>query len=164
MGTSSCERDDICADITATTPHLKIKFYDIANPDNLKKVRKISARGYDLDDNEIEKEIFLPENLDSIMLPLRFETEGISTTSKFVLERSRDYFLDSLPNTTSNRDIITVTYTPKFEYVSRACGYKSIFTNVSITVIPDTDNWIKSSELVNSTIENETETHIILRH
>lgn len=162
--TWSCEKDDICADTTSTTPHLIIRFYDIANPDNLKVVRKLSARGFDADGIEIEKEIFVPADKDSIVLPLRFATEGISTSSQFVLEKNRDYFLDSIPTTLSNRDIITVTYTPEFEYVSRACGYRSIFTNISITISPDASNWIKSSEIVNTTIENETQAQIILRH
>ena len=164
IGTWSCERDDICAETTATTPHLIIRFYDISNPENLKQVRQLSARGFDADGNEIEQELFAPANKDSIVLPLRFQNENIPTTSKFVLEKDTDYRLDEITTTASNRDVITVSYTPQFVYVSRACGYKSIFTNVSIIVEPDGDNWILSSEIVNPTIENETKAHIILRH
>ena len=54
----------------------------------------------------------------------------------------------SVPGTRSryeNIDIITVNYIPKFVYVSRACGYKSIFTNNSIIINSDSDNWIFSS-------------------
>ncbi|MEO6348287.1 MAG: DUF6452 family protein [Aquaticitalea sp.] len=164
IATWSCERDDICADTTDTTPHLIIRFYDINNPENRKQVRQLSIRGFDADGNEIEQDFFATANTDSIVLPLRFQTENASTSSKFILEKDRDFFLDENPATNSNIDIISVNYIPEFVYVSRACGYKSIFTNVSITINPDSNNWIFSSEIVNSTIENETQAQIILRH
>lgn len=164
IGTWSCERDDICAESTPTTPHLNILFYDVNSPDDLKQVRQLSIRGFDTEDNEIEVAIDATGNTDSISLPLRFQAEGESITSRFILEKDRDYFLDSDDETESNIDIISVTYTPQFVYVSRACGYKSIFTNVSITIESDGNNWIFGNELLTTTIENETEAHIILRH
>ncbi|MEZ4802769.1 MAG: DUF6452 family protein [Gelidibacter sp.] len=164
MATSSCERDDICAETTPTTPHLIIRFYDINNPEEFKQVRQLSIRGFDANDMEIEQEILAPVNTDSIVLPLRFDGEGIPTTSRFILEKDRDFFLDTNPATVSNIDMIKVNYTPEFVYVSRACGYKSIFTNTSITIVSDSENWIFSSEVINTTIENENQAHIILRH
>ena len=36
----NCERDDICAEGTTTTPRLLIEFYDASNPDDFKKCTK----------------------------------------------------------------------------------------------------------------------------
>ena len=163
IATSSCERDDICADATPTTPHLIIRFYNINAPEDLKQVRQLSVRGFDADGNEIEEEILSPVNTDSVVLPLRIN-DDIPTTSTFVLEKDRDFFLDDNPTTFSNIDIINVNYTPEFIYVSRACGYKSVFNNTSITIEPDSDNWILTNEIVNTTIQDETSAHIILHH
>ena len=164
--TSSCERDDICAEGTATTPHLKIDFYDFEEPDDVKSVRQLSVRGFT--DNGLGLDyIYENRDLDSIALPLPFEGEGLARTATFMLEKDSDYEEDEEDEdnpTSSNIDIIKVTYTPEFQYVSRACGYKSIFKNVSITVVPDEDNWIRSAQLLTTTIENETSAHLIFRH
>lgn len=160
---SSCERDDICAETTPTTPHLIIRFYDIANPDEIKTVRRLSVRGLD-DSGTAMLNIYENRDLDSIMLPLRFQNENESSISRFELERDADFGLDTLDTTESNIDIITVSYTPEFIYVSRACGYKSIFNDLTVSIDNDTDNWILSSEILTTTIENETSAHVILRH
>ena len=45
LGFISCERDDICAESTATTPQLIIEFYDASNPDDLKSVPRLTVYG-----------------------------------------------------------------------------------------------------------------------
>lgn len=162
VATWSCERDDICAEATVTTPHLIIRFYDVSSPEELKDARRLSVRGFDAEGNELDNIVFNTDT-DSIVLPLRFQGE-VLTTSRFILEKDTDFGIDEDPLTDSNIDIINVNYTPEFVYVSRACGYKSIFTNVSINREPDTNNWILGSEIINTTIENEDQTHVILRH
>lgn len=162
VATYGCERDDICAAATPTTPRLNIAFYDINNPEVPKPAPSLSVRGFDLDGNELPSDIVSNMDRDSILLPLHISNEPI--TSRFALEKDTDFRLDEDPATESNIDIIEVSYIPEFVYVSRACGYKSIFKNLSITIEPDGNNWIISSEIVNTTIENETTTHIILRH
>ncbi len=161
IATYSCERDDICAAATQTTPHLNIAFNDINVPDERKIARRLSVRGFDSEGNELP-DIITNTDRDSILLPLHLS--GESAVSRFILERDTDFGLDEDPSTEPNIDIIEVHYTTKFIYVSRACGYKSIFENLSVTILQDDNNWIISNETVNTTIENETETHIILRH
>lgn len=163
MATWSCEKDDICATSTPTTPRLIILFNDINAPDDAKNARRLSVRGFDANNVEISEQIIANVDIDSIALPLRFDGET-QITSRFIFEKDRDFFLDEDPLTNSNIDIITINYTPEFVYVSQACGYKSIFTNLSINVEPDAENWIFNSEVLNITIENETQAHIILRH
>ena len=153
--TSSCEKDDICAESTSTTPHLIIDFFDINNPDEPKNVRLLTVTGEGL-----TEPILSSTTTSTITLPLRFQEEGETTTSRFELKKDSDYDTDEDMNTVSNIDVIEVTYTPEFIYVSRACGYKSIFNNTELTIEPDADNWAISYDVINSTIENENEAHI----
>ena len=166
----SCERDDICAEGTATTPHLIIRFYDVNNQDNTKEVRQLEVKG--LGDDGLpfsDTPIVSRTNTDSIVLPLRFAEEGVETITRFQLERDADFADNTDPDDDSNIDIITVTYTPEFVYVSRACGYKSIF-NLAVTdavvreVDGDDDLWITNIEIVNETIDNENAAQVILYH
>lgn len=161
MGTWSCERDDICADATATTPHLIIRFYDLSDPLLLKPVPDLSVRALDSSD-EFMADIPVGQPYDSITLPLRFQNEPTST--RFAIEKNTRFRLDTLDTTDSNIDIINVNYTPEFKYVSQACGYKSIFINVSVSVEQDADNWIKATEILTTTIDNENQAQVVLRH
>ena len=159
VGTWSCERDDICAESTPTTPHLIIRFYSNAEPALFKPVIRLKVRALDADNNPLE-DIPVFQSRDSIVLPLRFKNQGDIAVSRFSIENDTD----EDETTAANIDIITVTYTPEFQYISRACGYKSIFTNVSFGVQPDDENWILTNEILTTTIDNENQAHIILRH
>ncbi|MEH6537505.1 MAG: DUF6452 family protein [Psychroserpens sp.] len=162
----SCERDDICAEDTATTPHLIIRFYDINNQDELKQVRQLEIIGLDDDDMPFSTTPILNRtNTDSIALPLRFADEGVETKTRFQLVKDADFADNMDDSNDSNIDIIEVKYTPEFIYVSRACGYKSIFnlgTTGGLTQEIDADNWIISTEILNENIENENAAHIII--
>ena len=163
----SCERDDICAEATATTPNLIIRFYDINNQDEFKSVRQLTVRG--LDDLGVPgDEIDLPSvSPDSIALPLRFADENIETITRFQLEKDSDFATNGNDTNDSNIDIIEVRYTPEFIYVSRACGFKSIFNfgnTGGITIAQDGDNWIINSDIINQTIDNENAAQVIIFH
>ncbi|WP_228851652.1 DUF6452 family protein [Aegicerativicinus sediminis] len=148
----NCERDDICSSATPTTPHLIIRFFDIDNQDAGKTVNDLTIFG---EGSEIP--IYNLADIDSIALPLNIEGEGISTTTKF------QFIQDAANN--PNIDEIEVTYTPEFVYVSRACGYKSIFNDLQIRIISEgIENWVRLSEIIYSTVDNETEAHVYLFH
>lgn len=159
----SCERDDICSENTPTTPSLVIRFYNVDDQEQTKQVRLLTVNGIDSEGNPLD-DIVSSISTDSIVLPLRFQNEGVITTSRFQLIKDSDFDSDTNPNTFSNTDVIEVSYTPQFIYVSRACGYKSIFNNLQNTLIIDPDNWIFGYNIINSTLENENTAHIILYH
>jgi len=159
----SCERDDICSENTLTTPSLVIRFYNVDDQEQTKQVRLLTVNGVDSEGNVL-KNIVTSTSTDSIVLPLRFQNEGVITTSRFQLTKDSDFDTDTNPNTFSNTDVIEVSYTPQFIYVSRACGYKSIFNNLQNTLIIDSDNWIFGYNIINSTLESEKAAHIILYH
>lgn len=153
-----CEPDDICPESTPTTPSLIIRFYDISIPENKKKVFKFRAQGVGNDNPLTDYNVV---STDSIVLPLK--TIGNSTQYKL----HKDYeFVDDATPPKGNEDIITINYSTEQVYVSRACGYKTIFKNVTLTIEPDDDNWIQSKESLtdNQSVEDETAAHFKLFH
>ncbi|OIQ30282.1 MAG: hypothetical protein BM564_02605 [Bacteroidetes bacterium MedPE-SWsnd-G2] len=154
-----CEKDDVCPASTLTTPHVILIFNDASNIDNSKSVRRLSVIG---EDNTVE--IISESTTDSIVLPLRFQDTTTFATTRFILTKDADYDTDDDELTVSNQDIIEFSYKPEFVYVSRACGYKSIFNQLEITLEDDGDNWMLYSQILNETVENENEAHVVIYH
>ena len=48
--------------------------------------------------------------------------------------------------------------------MSRACGYKAVFNDLSISVIDDGDNWALANSILTTTIENEAAVHVYIFH
>ena len=158
MMSIGCEPDDICPQSTPTTPSLIIRFYDISNQESKKSVAKLRIQGVGNDNPLTDYNVV---TTDSIVLPLKTDTS--STQYKL----HKDYvFVDDTTPPNGNEDIITFNYTTEQVYVSRACGYKTIFKNVTLTIEPDTDNWIKSKESLtdNQSVEDEKAAHFKLFH
>lgn len=180
----SCERDDICAATTSTTPRLLIEFYDATSTDDLLNVPRITVYGEGLitddDGNPIQptessdKIVIAPDdtnylfntNYNTIELPLIVGVEDEEAITRFVLERDTNLRLDTDDTTESNEDILEIRYIPKFEYVSRACGHKSIFeiVDISVDTMDDSDIWIGNIEIVETLIENENTVHVKIYH
>lgn len=134
----SCENDDIC--IESTTPQLIIRFYDAANPTTKKKVNSLNV--WIAEKDSIVKNMAT----DSIAIPLN--TNSTNTVYKF--------------SSTNKVDDISFTYQPGEVYISRSCGFKAIFQNVTAT--KTTSNWIQQIIIKNPTIENEKNAHITILH
>jgi hypothetical protein len=160
---SSCEKDDICDANTPTTPRLVITFYDITNSSVLKNVNNLKVVGAGMP-NGIIFNPSAPEeskywaNGNKISIPLK--TNEDTTTYSLTLNSGN-------PNPALiNEDIIKFDYTRKDVFVSRACGFKTLFTLNPQNPITHTDaavadqKWIKYISVEKSNIENENETHI----
>ena len=151
---SGCEKDDICDATTSTTPRLIVQFYDISNPTTLKTVSnlQIIAPGFT---------IGIPfSGVSKIEIPLK--TTEDSTTFNFI-QNGAD------TNTTNdNTDIIQINYSRNNVFVSRACGYKTIFTLNNPNGFTRTDAtsldgiWIQNVNIVTSNIATENEIHVKL--
>jgi len=153
-----CEKDDICSAATGTTPKLILRFYDISDEEETKSVPNLLVYGVnDVDEIVLFDHIGLTAaNKDSIAIPLR--TDGSAT--RFVLHR--DFENDDF--NTGNFDIITANYIYEEVYVSRACGYKTIYNELALDLATDTENWVINSEIINTTVENETTAHVKIFH
>jgi len=146
---SGCEKDDICAE--ETTPRLVLEFYDISNPSNLKNVLNLKVTG------EGQSELGTYNGVNKVELPLDITND----ITKYSL------ILNSLSSTGSNEDSLQFNYIRQNVFVSRACGYKTIFSlNATPNGVIKTDAttpdgfWIQDINIVTNNIETENETHI----
>lgn len=159
-----CEKDDICDANTATTPRLVIEFYDNALVlPTTKAVTKLKA----VADGMTEGVIFNSAVTDDtkylttskkIYLPLKGGANDFATTYALTL--------NSGVAGSENTDIVTFTYNHNNVFVSRACGYKTLFdlTNTNTNILtPDSDNWIKDISIYKANLESENEVHIKIK-
>lgn len=189
----NCERDDICAATTQTTPRLIIEFYDAIETEDLKNVPRLTVYGdglftdedgivteptdgtegvlLEISDSGVESYVF-NVNKNKIALPLIIDEvpQSESITTRFILEKETNLRVEDDDLTTnSNKDILEIKYNTEFVYVSRACGYKSIFTNLEVRIdtSDDSELWIANIQIEESielTVENENTTHVRIFH
>ncbi len=163
FASSSCEKDDICDANTPTTPRLVIDFYNVTNPTVKKNVTNLKVIGEGMTNGIV----FVPgatgdaqylANGSTISIPLK--TDANSTKYNFILNagNSNPALIDI--------DAITFNYSRNDVFVSRACGFKTLFTfetsnpfvHTSVPAIKE--KWMKAIFIQKSNIDNENETHI----
>lgn len=153
LSLSSCEKDDICDAATATTPRLVIDFYDINNTTpTLKSVSNLGIVAPPLTTG------ISFNGVTRIYVPLK-TTED--TTTMYFIQNGAD-----TDTTNDNTDILTFNYTRNVVYISRACGYKTLFNLNSPSGIVQTEpvtpdgTWIKNIVIVKPNLETENEVHV----
>ena len=160
---SSCEKDDICDANTSTTPRLVIDFYDITNPSILKKVTNLKVIGEGKTEGIIFDAAATGEaqyltNESTVSIPLKTNLD--ITSYSFILNSGN-------PNSTLiDQDDVTFFYTRKDLFVSRACGFKTVFTfdpskpYIQVPVPVTKLKWMKYISIEKSNIDTENETHV----
>ena len=143
-----CEKDDICPANTPTTPQLVIEFFDFASNAS-KAVTKLK-----IEDSESGK-LLNVFNEAKIKLPLKTDVD----ISKYSLT------LNSDTPSALNLDKLEIKYSRSNVYISRACGYITVFNlnnSPSFLVSENTvaTEWIKKITITKPNILNEDETHI----
>jgi hypothetical protein len=145
----NCEKDDICAEGTPVTPRVIIEFYNAATPTVLKNVTNLGVIEPTLSSG------FSFTAVSKIQVPLK--TTVNTTTLRFIQNGS-----DTV-TTNDNIDVITFNYQRVDEYVSRECGFKTLFylnlTN-PVVLTADGNNWIQNIVVTQPNIENENEVHV----
>lgn len=150
FGLSSCEKDDICDANTPTTPRLVITFYYSDDPTVERKITNLTAVG---EGKDVATGLTFA-GTSKIQLPLK--VNDTITTFKLTYDAA-----STIP-TDRNADVLTINYTTQNVYVSRACGFKTIFNVKSIVrTDPDGDTvWMSTVQLINPNIDSENETHV----
>lgn len=151
----SCEKDDLCTDETPTTPGLVLEFYQNGNRDVVFPIDIAYYAGSNIVDPAGTQS--------SITLPLRADADS----TELFLQYNR---VSTGGVRTVNVDRFTVNYTRKQVYVSRACGYKTIYTllpdsdtapNPIVSDGPVTDGvWIRDFDILTTDITYDNEVHI----
>jgi hypothetical protein len=148
---SACEKDDFCIE-NPVTSKLIIDFYDDTNRETLKKVERFSIIAVDQPDS-----LFRNVSTESrISIPLN------SLTNETVFKLKK--------NTTTNGAkadnliaIFTITYDKREEFVSRSCGFKVVFNN--LTFSSETNSWITDftpTTVIN--LDDQSEAHVQIFH
>lgn len=156
----SCEKDDICTNADADTAKLVIRFYDITSPETPKAVTDLLIVG---DGNSLGYSF---ETTDSIAIPLRILTNN--TTYRLI----KDYAVDDngTPTDTAddfatgNEDEIIINYENEELYISKACGFKNVFNDVTMGLPDDGDKWILNGTVITNIIENSNNAHVHIFH
>jgi len=139
---TACEKDDFCTQ-NPVTPNLVLEFYDANNRETLKNATSLYIWAENAQEND---SIFENISANSLILPLnQFATETVYNFSQ---------------NDVVNQ--FTIKYTTEDVYVSRSCGFRVIFNDVSF----ESDNaWISSiTPQTLTTIDNQNETHVQIFH
>lgn len=135
----SCQ-DEFCLD--ATTPALTIRFY---NKETITETKPIALIVWANDKDTL----YYGTSTDSLSIPL--DTQNTSVVYHFSI-------LDSL----NSQEDITINYTTEDVFVSKACGYKSIFKEV--TIVATKNNWIDNIATTVTEITNENKAHVKIYH
>lgn len=151
---TGCEKDEIC--LEETTPRLVIRFYDNENPNEFKKISNIIVQIEGITGDYFNESI--TSSTDSIAIPIKV-TEDI-TKFRLILNGN-----DS-DDTNDNTDTFDLNYTREDIFVSRSCGYKTIFHDAETTLEVDNDNWIINIETVADPqeITNQKSKHVKIFH
>lgn len=150
--TSSCEKDEIC--LEEITPKLIIRFYDNENPNEFKPVSKINVQIEGIDGDYFQSSI----STDSITIPIKV-TEDLSRYKLTINQNDGD-------DTNDNTDVFDLNYIREDIFVSRSCGFKTVYNEVTTKLNSDNDNWIIKIETVADpqNILNQNSNHVKIFH
>ena len=153
----ACEKDDIC--IEEITPYFIIRFYDIDDPEFTKSVIDIKVQLEGVDGFYEDDRLTIKAFTDSIAIPVKV-TENITKFKLTVIKN------DEFDNLVENEDILELTYTRENIFVSRSCGYKTLFYDVLTKVEDDENNWIKILEPTEDPLNiiNQDAAHVKIFH
>lgn len=156
----SCEKDDLCDANTPTTPKLVLEFFDAStnvakNVSNLKVIADGSPEGI-IFTTATDATKYLANGVSTIKIPLK--TSADLTKYRMIMNFGRT----TAP--LSNEDIIEFKYVRNELYLSRACGYKTLFELTSLPIRTDAVTpdglWIQNITVSQPKIDTENETHI----
>lgn len=163
----SCERDDTCAD-REITPFLIIRFTDnedTSSPDDVSDLQVRYIEEVEGGDNRAVNIFNTATDLDSITLSLPINRT--SATYVFYQNFDEDIIDDEIVlSAETDIDTVTFNYEVREEYISRACGFKAVYSNLIVNRVTDgnLNSFIDNEVIITNTIENEDQAHVHFRH
>ncbi|MFY7672273.1 DUF6452 family protein [Tenacibaculum sp. MEBiC06402] len=144
---SSCEKDDFC-EFSSPTPNLVLRFYDKDVNDDLKIVQRLSIIAQSKSDS-----LYTNRSVDSIAIPLN--TNAFETIYIF----KRNEIDGNLAN--NETATLTIKYTPEEEYLSRSCGFRFVFKDITF----EKTGWIDSLSITTlESINSQQNAHVNIFH
>ncbi|CAL2081202.1 DUF6452 family protein [Tenacibaculum sp. 190524A05c] len=143
----SCEKDDFC-EFSSPTPNLVLRFYDKDVNDDLKSVQRLSIIAQGKTDS-----LYMNRTVDSIAIPLNTN----ATETIYTIKRN-----EATGNIADNETAtLTIRYTPEEQYLSRSCGFRFIFNNITL----EKTGWIDSLSITTlETINSQENAHVNIFH
>lgn len=150
----SCERDEIC--LEDITPKLVIRFYNINKPNEIKSVIGLSVNIEGIDGEYTNETI--TSVTDSIAIPLK--VDEANTRLILTIPVDNDQVIED------NTDTLSVIYSQQDIFISRSCGYKTVFNDTELSLINDNNNWIMGVDpkSVPLQITDENLAHVKIYH
>jgi hypothetical protein len=150
----ACERDDIC--LEEITPKLVIRFYNNEIPGELRSVFDLKVNIEGVDGDYVNGTI--KQSTDSISIPLNVD----KNSTRIILTLMGD----EAAGIEDNPDTIALTYSQEDVFISRSCGYKTLFNEAEISLFDDDDNWIKKMETRTEPLQitDENNAHVKIFH
>ncbi len=145
--TLSCQ-DEFC--LEPTTPNLIVRFI---NKDTITQTKRINLRVETLN----QELLFANFSGDSLVLPLNTNNTNTAYTLSIVTipeDPNEDIIFDS--------EELTINYETEDVFVSKSCGYKSIFNNVNISTT--NNSWLSKATSSTENISNQNQAHVQIFH
>ena len=137
----SCERNDLCID--PGTPGVVTVFYN-----GISQQRQAVDSLVVLSQNG--DTVIAPVRTDSLVIPLPVQGNEIKMIFQYQHGNLR------------NPDTIRFGFTPELQFISKACGFKTVYTDFNAALVPDNDNWIQSVQPVQTRIDNDSIKHLAI--
>ncbi len=135
---TACEKDDFCTQ-NPVTPKLILRFYDNIDKTSPKSVESLYVWA------ENKDSIFVNIATDSLVLPLN------GNTNRTIYNFSKNGVIEQF----------AINYNVENEYVSRSCGFKINFFDISFS---PSNNWITDFTAIETTLENQDTAHVQVFH
>ncbi len=169
----NCQRDDIC-DAIEVTPRLIINFID-EDPNNtdtlVKEVESLAVKlivdkdNPDSEENRFFTEIDTIENGDGTMTISSPSVTALSLPLSTLEDELTFTFTRNFGNEDASlveTDTIVFNYTRINNFINRACGFQTIFDELSVDL--RTNVWMSRFQILNTTIRDEEDRHLLLFH
>ncbi|MDA8650816.1 DUF6452 family protein [Flavobacteriaceae bacterium] len=129
---------------------LQVEFRDYLDRDALKPVTDLSINLLDNDTTIVQN------GLNESLLSLPLDSEA---------DQSAFYWIKNASDTI-NREVMTVSffYQRSEQFVNRACGFKTQYTNLAIDIEINALSWIQDLDLLTPNLEDEDQIHLIIYH
>lgn len=150
----ACEKNDLCAGVDVDTPQVNIKLYNRLNNEELKTAQQINCFALDYV-NQDTIPVVEYSSVNEFTLPLK------------VYENNTVWYIELkewIGNDTITRaNLLNFNYETNSQYVSKACGYRTVFERVRVTATQDDIQqlpaWISTLDYSNEITSNDT-THV----
>ena len=102
------------------------------------------------------EEVYIYQTLDSVGIPLK------NSNNLTIYSLTKDF--NENTSSSGNNDNLYINYNYNWEYISRACGFKTTYELKNLIIENDSNNWILDTELINNNIIDEKSIHVKIFH